>query len=172
MALKKAGIDISGLASIGGQVSPRAVPRLEGSGTDEMHIARKRQVMPEGHNRPTLQGRDVDTLAQTDALLAGFTRMYELLRTERDRLVKREIEVRAQIGRDLHDGPVQQVAVALVEGLDDAPAGARPRGLRHLLHQGAREDHQLPLGSLQGTSVGRAHDPEPSTGARPGPVPS
>lgn len=28
------------------------------------------------------------------------------------RLIRREMEVRAQIGRDLHDGPVQQVAVA------------------------------------------------------------
>ncbi|MFY0525587.1 type 2 lanthipeptide synthetase LanM family protein [Archangium gephyra] len=87
---ESAGIDISGLASIGGQVSPRAVPRLEGSGTDEMHIARKRQVMPEGHNRPTLQGQNVDTLAQTDALLAGFTRMYELLRTGRDAMLAKD----------------------------------------------------------------------------------
>jgi PAS domain S-box-containing protein len=34
------------------------------------------------------------------------------LRIERDRLLRREVEVRTQIGRDLHDGPVQQVAVA------------------------------------------------------------
>ncbi len=30
-------------------------------------------------------------------------------------LIRREMEVRAQIGRDLHDGPVQQIAVAVVE---------------------------------------------------------
>ncbi|QRK06010.1 type 2 lantipeptide synthetase LanM family protein [Archangium violaceum] len=84
---ESAGIDISGLAELSGQVSPRAVPRMEGTGTDQMHIARKRQVMPGGHNRPTLKGQSVDTLRQTDALLAGFTRMYELLRTERDALL-------------------------------------------------------------------------------------
>ncbi len=31
---------------------------------------------------------------------------------EHAQLIRREVEVRAQIGRDLHDGPVQQVAVA------------------------------------------------------------
>jgi PAS domain S-box-containing protein len=45
---------------------------------------------------------------------AEHARLYDELRIERDRLVRREMEVRAQIGRDLHDGPVQQVAVAEV----------------------------------------------------------
>lgn len=39
-------------------------------------------------------------------------RLTSQLRIERDRLLRREVEVRTQIGRDLHDGPVQQVAVA------------------------------------------------------------
>lgn len=39
-------------------------------------------------------------------------RLTEALRIERDRLLRREVEVRTQIGRDLHDGPVQQVAMA------------------------------------------------------------
>lgn len=34
------------------------------------------------------------------------------LRVEQERLLRREVDVRTQIGRDLHDGPVQQVAVA------------------------------------------------------------
>jgi PAS domain S-box-containing protein len=45
---------------------------------------------------------------------AENARLLSELRTERDRLVRREVEVRAQIGRDLHDGPVQQVAVATI----------------------------------------------------------
>lgn len=45
---------------------------------------------------------------------AEATRLNEALRIERDRLLRREIEVRTQIGRDLHDGPVQQVAVAVM----------------------------------------------------------
>lgn len=45
---------------------------------------------------------------------AEAARLNEALRIERDRLLRREIEVRTQIGRDLHDGPVQQVAVAVM----------------------------------------------------------
>lgn len=45
---------------------------------------------------------------------AEAARLNDALRIERDRLLRREIEVRTQIGRDLHDGPVQQVAVAVM----------------------------------------------------------
>lgn len=45
---------------------------------------------------------------------AEAARLNDALRIERDRLLRREIEVRTQIGRDLHDGPVQQVAVAVL----------------------------------------------------------
>jgi PAS domain S-box-containing protein len=52
---------------------------------------------------------DVTDRKATETVNAELT---EALRIERDRLLRREIEVRTQIGRDLHDGPVQQVAVA------------------------------------------------------------
>ena len=39
-------------------------------------------------------------------------RLAAALRIEQERLLRREVDVRTQIGRDLHDGPVQQVAVA------------------------------------------------------------
>lgn len=45
---------------------------------------------------------------------AETARLTDALRIERDRLLRREVEVRTQIGRDLHDGPVQQVAVAVM----------------------------------------------------------
>lgn len=51
-------------------------------------------------------------LAGQAAVAVENARLYEELRAERDRLLRREYEVRAQIGRDLHDGPVQQVAAA------------------------------------------------------------
>ncbi|HEX6292280.1 MAG TPA: GAF domain-containing sensor histidine kinase [Herpetosiphonaceae bacterium] len=38
--------------------------------------------------------------------------LAEALRIERERLLRREVEVRTQMARDLHDGPAQQVAVA------------------------------------------------------------
>lgn len=52
---------------------------------------------------------DIDARKRAEAEAARLT---DELRIERDRLVRREVEVRTQIGRDLHDGPVQQVAVA------------------------------------------------------------
>ncbi len=52
---------------------------------------------------------DVTARKQAEAVNAELT---EALRLERNRLLRREVEVRTQIGRDLHDGPVQQVAVA------------------------------------------------------------
>lgn len=58
-------------------------------------------------------------------------RLYNELRIERDRLVRREVEVRAQIGRDLHDGPVQQVAVAVI-------------GVQHARRVAQREPRLLP----------------------------
>lgn len=81
-----AGIDISGLSNLADQVSPRAVPQMAAAGTDQMHLVRKRKTMGRGQNRPTLRGADVDLLAYADALLTGFTRIYELLLAERDAL--------------------------------------------------------------------------------------
>ncbi len=57
----------------------------------------------------------VEPINDRKRIEADNERLLNELRIERDRLVKREVEVRAQIGRDLHDGPVQQVAVATIE---------------------------------------------------------
>ncbi len=54
---------------------------------------------------------DIDARKRAEMEAARLT---EELRQERDRLLRREVEVRTQIGRDLHDGPVQQVAVAAI----------------------------------------------------------
>lgn len=76
---KSSGIDISGLASPAGQLTPFPVPHWLGEGTDEMRLARERVAMPDGQNRPTLNGTDVDVLAYIDALEAGFAGMYRCL---------------------------------------------------------------------------------------------
>lgn len=51
-------------------------------------------------------------LANQAAVSVENARLVAELRAERDRLIRREADVRAQVGRDLHDGPVQQVAAA------------------------------------------------------------
>ncbi|HEX6292736.1 MAG TPA: type 2 lanthipeptide synthetase LanM family protein [Herpetosiphonaceae bacterium] len=81
------GVDLSGLGSAAGQLSPFAMPYWEGVGTDEMRLARKRMAMQGGHNRPSLNGAHVDLLEYTDAIVAGFTAMYRLLLQERAALL-------------------------------------------------------------------------------------
>src|ERR1019366_3978404 len=78
------GIDLSGVGSLPGQLSPRPFPRWEGSGTDEMRLTRKRVEMPGGHNRPTLNGAEVNVLDYTDAILTGFNSVYGSLLKYRD----------------------------------------------------------------------------------------
>lgn len=47
--------------------------------------------------------------------LTAQRQMTDELQSTYERLLQREIEVRTEIGRDLHDGPVQQVAAATLE---------------------------------------------------------
>ncbi len=82
-----AGIDLSGLAALPGQLTPRPVPLWEGSGTDEMRMVRKRVEMSGEDNRPTLNGDDVNVLEYEDAIIAGFTAVYRTLLLHRDELV-------------------------------------------------------------------------------------
>jgi type 2 lantibiotic biosynthesis protein LanM len=84
---ESAGIDLSGLGSVEGQLTPRPVPQWEGEGTDEMRQVRKRVEMPPGHNRPAFEGARVDVLDYTGAIVSGFDRMYRCLLTHRDQLL-------------------------------------------------------------------------------------
>lgn len=81
------GIDISGLGGQEGQLSPDRLPYWEGEGTDEMRLNRQRMEMPGGQNRPTLNDAEVNALDYTDALITGFTTIYNLLLKHRDELL-------------------------------------------------------------------------------------
>ncbi len=84
---KSAGIDLSGLASPSGQLSPHPVPRWLGEGTDEMRLTRQRVEMAGGENRPTLHGEEVNVLDYADAIEAGFTNLYRRLLKHQDELL-------------------------------------------------------------------------------------
>lgn len=81
------GLDVSGLGSMAGQLTPHPVPHWLAEGTDEMRLARRRMEIPEGQNRPTLNGGEVDALDYSDAVEAGFTSMYRCLVKHRDDLL-------------------------------------------------------------------------------------
>lgn len=81
------GVDISGLGTLDGQLSPYPTLQWDALGTDEMHIARKRIPMTGGSNRPTLNGDPVRLIDHVDAIMNGFTRTYQLLLTHRKGLL-------------------------------------------------------------------------------------
>jgi len=81
------GIDISGIASASGQLSPDPVLQCENIGTDSMHFTRKRIMMPASNNRPLLNGTEVDVLKHAEAVISGFASTYELLLKNRDDLL-------------------------------------------------------------------------------------
>jgi len=81
------GVDISGLGGQEGQLTPRPVPRYTEIGTDQMRLVREQIKLEGGHNRPKLNGQDVETLDYCEQVINGFTRMYQLLITHRDELL-------------------------------------------------------------------------------------
>jgi type 2 lantibiotic biosynthesis protein LanM len=81
------GVDISGMGSVEGQLSPKAVPNWKNLGTDEMRLTRQRVALQGGKNQPTYQGMAAQATDYRHALSAGFARMYRLLLHYRDELL-------------------------------------------------------------------------------------
>ncbi len=73
------GVDISGLGSSAGQLTPHGVPHWERVDTDEMHLVRKRTEMPGSKNCPSLNGRDVSAFDYAESIAGGFASTYRLL---------------------------------------------------------------------------------------------
>ncbi len=84
------GIDMSGLGAKEGQLTPHQLPYWEGTGTDEMRLARKRIEMPPDQNLPSLDGADVNLLDYTEEILHGFTNIYQLLLKYQEDLLSKE----------------------------------------------------------------------------------
>jgi type 2 lantibiotic biosynthesis protein LanM len=82
-----AGVDMSGLGSSAGQLTPHGVPHWERIDTDEMHVVRKRIEMPGADNRPIFDGREVNAQDYLESIAAGFVSMYRLLLDRRSELL-------------------------------------------------------------------------------------
>lgn len=83
------GIDMSGLGSLPGQLSPHGLPYWAGVGTDAMRLERKREEMADSDNRPRLaNGEEIDLLDYTGALVAGFQSTYRRLMRDREELLE------------------------------------------------------------------------------------
>lgn len=91
------GIDLSGLSATPGQLTPTPVRTLDAVGTDLMRYVRRRMPFPGSHNRPTLNGSEVNVLEYREDVAAGFEAVYRLLLRHRDELLA-------------SDGPLQAFA--------------------------------------------------------------
>ncbi|MFL6334562.1 MAG: type 2 lanthipeptide synthetase LanM family protein [Pyrinomonadaceae bacterium] len=83
----QAGVDLSGLGAVAGQLTPDKVLRWEQGGTDEMRAKFEQVTMPGARNRPGLAGGEVRTLDYVEQVVEGFSRTYELLRARRSELL-------------------------------------------------------------------------------------
>jgi type 2 lantibiotic biosynthesis protein LanM len=83
----EAGVDLSGLAAVGGQILPRPMLKSESVGTDQMRFSRQPITIPVGDHRPTLQGAEVDLASYGEEIVEGFWRMARVLTAHRDELL-------------------------------------------------------------------------------------
>lgn len=74
-------LDISGLGGDRDQLYPHATVTWEGWATDGMRLVRRPAPFAGADNRPVLDGREVDPVRYTAALLAGFQAGYDALAT-------------------------------------------------------------------------------------------
>lgn len=81
------GVDLSGLGSAQGQLTPHKAPYLDKLGTDEISLKRERVEIPGNKNRPTYDDQEINVLEYIDSLVAGFTNVYQLLLKHRDDLL-------------------------------------------------------------------------------------
>ncbi len=90
------GMDLSGLGGAPGQLSDNVL-QWAGAGTDEMAAVKQAFRMPGGHNRPNINGAEVDVQQYAEPIVSGFSRMYDLLRSHRNELLA-------------NDGPLERFA--------------------------------------------------------------
>ncbi len=82
-----AGVDLSGLTAVEGQLTPRPMLAAANTGLDTMRMERRRMKIPIGDNRPRIHGRDIPAHELEPAIEAGFRRMYALLSDHREDLI-------------------------------------------------------------------------------------
>ena len=80
------GVELSGLGYSGGQVRENIL-QWTSEGTDEMAAVKQSFLTPGGHNRPTLDGAEIDVREYIEPIVSGFTRTYELFLANRDELL-------------------------------------------------------------------------------------
>jgi type 2 lantibiotic biosynthesis protein LanM len=81
------GIDVSGFAGEGGQLTPFTVLAVDKGSTDEMQMVRKRMPISGSNNRPSIAGREISLLDHGADIATGFTGVYKTLMRHRGELL-------------------------------------------------------------------------------------
>jgi type 2 lantibiotic biosynthesis protein LanM len=89
---KGQGMDITGLGSKPGQLSPKPAPSWQGIGTDEVRMVREHFEMAGFENLPSLKGQPVNILNYTGEISEGFESLYRLLLRHRADFVAGPLE--------------------------------------------------------------------------------
>ncbi|HEU4391920.1 MAG TPA: type 2 lanthipeptide synthetase LanM family protein, partial [Blastocatellia bacterium] len=89
------GLDLSGVGGAEGQLTPFELPALEGVGTDEMRVVRKRMPIPGSQNRPKLNGEEVNAESYVESVVAGFTSVYQTILEHRSELTAHQGRIAA-----------------------------------------------------------------------------
>jgi type 2 lantibiotic biosynthesis protein LanM len=84
------GIEVSGIGATAGQMMPEGILTLEGKATDEMRMTRQKIPVLESQNRPRLNGTQVNVLEYQEAIITGFTAIYQVLMKHRDELLSND----------------------------------------------------------------------------------
>src|SRR5579884_3171308 len=83
---ESAGVDMSGLGSVAGELTPHPVPQWESADTDEMHAVRRRMEMQGSSNRPWLNGVEANAFDYAADVAHGFASTYRILLRHRQEL--------------------------------------------------------------------------------------
>lgn len=80
-------VESSGLGGEEGQQAVHDSLQWENPGTDQMRLVRRKGRLQQAHNRPSLDGENIDPFVFVEDLERGFVEMYDWLREHRDELL-------------------------------------------------------------------------------------
>jgi type 2 lantibiotic biosynthesis protein LanM len=94
------GMELSGIGYAAGQVTEKVL-QWTSEGTDEMAAVKQAFLTPGGHNRPNLDGSEIDVREYAEPIISGFTRTYDLFQANRAELLS--LGEDAPLSRFAHD---------------------------------------------------------------------
>jgi type 2 lantibiotic biosynthesis protein LanM len=115
------GMELSGIGYSAGQVTENVL-QWTSEGTDEMAAVKQSFLTPSGHNRPNLDGTEIDVREYAEPIISGFTRTYDLFQANRAEMLSFD-----------DDGPLSRFAHDEIRVVPRATHGYGML-LSHMLH--------------------------------------